>query len=140
MATAFYGGNFFGGEFFSSSGGPGPGPEPEPEVVSGGKGDNEARKRFRQPPIKPTGLPTLHVRKSKIPGVQMRLEDAAAIHAEVSQRVAREFTEEIAPVAQMSQADIEREIGILLRSQIAEQQKDDEEIMFLLLLAAKASR
>ena len=91
-------------------------------------------------PIKPTGL--LERPKAKDAGIQQRLDETGAIQAEIAGRLAREFGEETAeiearsefrPVIEMTMAQVEAEIGMLLRKKL---RTDEEEVMLLLLMVA----
>lgn len=123
MATSFYGGSFFGGEFFNQGGG---GARPD----DGGRGI-----------VKPTGL--LHVpKKNGRTKVDDRVDDSALIQAEIAEKLAREFGEETLrlppeqpPVVEMSLAEMEFEIGVLLRKKL---RTEEDEIMLLLLMVASA--
>ena len=133
MAGNFFGGEFFGGGFFG-----------ENASDQHGKGDNDKRHH----PYKPTGLlhrPTKP--KAKDARVQERLDDSVAIEAEIADKLAREFGDEAAKlrqsedateaqaIVQMSMAEVDREIGILLRKKL---RTEEEEITMLLLIAAAA--
>lgn len=93
--------------------------------------------RRRRHIIKPTG--TLHLpHKEGRKEVIDRIDESREIQAEIAGRLAREFTEETArltlpPIAEMSQADVDYEIGILLRKRL---RSEEEELMLLLLMVA----
>ena len=127
MATSFFGGAFFGGEFFNQGGG-------------GARPDDGPHK---PQPFKPTGL--LDRPKAKDARVQERLDDAAQVAAEVSARLAREFgeesqrigeAEEAKAIVEMSMAEVDREIGILLRKKL---RTEEDEVLLLLLMVASAA-
>lgn len=136
MATAFFGGDFFGGEFFSVA------TEAE-EVVKTGTGgiDPGELRKHRYPPAKPLGI--LHLPKKPLKEgrkeVSDRVEESRQIQSEIAARLAREFTEETAlldrpPVETMTMAEVEAEIGVLLRKKL---RTDNEEvILFFLMIAA----
>lgn len=100
------------------------------EVVKTGTGGIDPRRI-----VKPTGI--LHLPKKKT-RVDERVEESRAIQAEIAGRLAKEFSEETAaipefrPVSTMSMAEIEAEIGMLLRKQL---RTDDDEVMLLMLMA-----
>lgn len=109
---------------------------PAVEVVTktgtGGIDPGEGLKR-RYPPVKPAGL--LHLPKKKA-AVEQRVEDSRDIQAEIAARLAREFTEEgiePPPIASMSMAQIDAEIGFLLRKKL---RTDEDEVLLLLLMVA----
>lgn len=105
-------------------------------AVTGGKGDNERGPQQVHLPFKPTGL--LDRPLAKTPRVQERLDEQVADRAEIAARLAREFAGEITeqpPVERMSLAEVDREIGILLRKKL---RTEEEQLMLLLLMAASA--
>ena len=131
----FFGAGYYGPGYW----GPGvsaPTPTPDEGPPLGGKGDNDRRRRGV---FKPTGI--LHVPK-KSPQVEERVDDSRAIQAEIAARLAREFEqEEIArqqdiEVARLSAAEVDFEIGVLLRKKVRNEQ---EEIVLLLLMAAASA-
>lgn len=125
MATSFFGGAFFGGEFFSQS---------SDVAVKTGTGGIDPVRRI----VKPTGLLQ---RKKATPTVAERVDESREIAAEIAGKLAREFSEEnealldAQPIESMSLRDIEREIGILLRKKV---RNEEDELILLLLLAASA--
>ena len=99
-------------------------------------GEGLRRRKTLHLPVKPTGL--LERPKAKDVGVQKRLDETGAIQAEIAGRLAREFGEETAeiearPVTEMSMAEVEAEIGFLLKKKL---RNDEEEVMLLLLMVA----
>lgn len=134
----FYGGLFYNGGFFGAV------TPVEPAPPAGGKDDTHAgRKRLsvrRSDPFKPTGL--IDRPKSKDPAIDARLAEQAATRAEIAGKLAREFAEDSAaikeaesrPVVEMSLAEIEFEIGVLLRKKLRTQ--EDDAILMLLLVAS----
>lgn len=136
MATGnFFGGQFFGGGFFGAI-------TPEETTTTGGKGDN---KRPVLHTVKPTGLIDRPKLKAKDARVQDRLNDAAALEAEVAGKLAREFGEEsdrlkeseqAQDIVQMSMAEVDREIAILLRKKM---RTEEEEVVLLLLMVAASA-
>lgn len=130
MATSFFGGSFFDGEFFSPSTGG--------KIGVGGIDPGEGLKR-RYPPVKPTGI--LHLpKKGKLPSpIEARIGEAHDDRLEIAERLAREFGEETAripefkPIAQMTMAEVEQEIGTLLRKKL---RTEEDEILLLMLMAA----
>ena len=115
---------------------PTPTPTPDTGPPLGGKGDNEKR---RYQPYKPTGI--LHLPK-KSPKVSERIDDSRAIQAEIAARLSKEFTEEEVArqeqveVVRMSAAEVDFEIGILLRKKL---RTEEEEVVLLLLMAASSA-
>ena len=108
---------------------------------TGGIDPGEGLKRRKlHLPVKPTGL--WERPKAKIPAVQQRLDESSDIQAEIASRLAREFTEETraleagleaVSIASMSMAEIDAEIGTLLRKKL---RTDEEEVILLLLMMA----
>ena len=127
---------------FGSGGEQGEGePPPDAVVVKTGTGGIDPLRRHI---IKPTGI--LHLPVKARPSVKERAEASASIAAEVAQRLAREFTEETAaletakqatrqPVVAISLAEVDAEIGALLRKKL---RTEEDEVMFLILMAAVA--
>lgn len=134
MATAFFGGNFFGGEFFSDT-------EAEQAVKTGTGGIDPEGSHHKPYPVKPTGILHLPPKRGKLaPAVEERIGEAARDKAEIAHRLAREFTEETAllqrpAIESMTMAQIEAEIGVLLRKKV---KTDDEEILLLFLISVAA--
>lgn len=93
--------------------------------------------RRRRHIIKPTG--TLHLpHKEGRKEVIDRIDESRGIQAEIAARLAREFTEETLariPIAEMSAAEVDFEIGVLLRKRL---RTEEEEIMLLLLMTVAA--
>ena len=129
MATSFFGGSFFGGEFFSS-------PSGDSSAIKTGTGGIDPgegiRRRKLYQPFKPTGILDRPKRKE----VADRIDESRQIQAEIAGRLAREFGEETVRIEEgkrieeMTSAEVDFEIGVLLRKQI----KTEEEEMILLLL------
>jgi hypothetical protein len=118
VITAFYGGPFFGGGFFGSPASGGGGVDPDP---SGGI-------------FKPTGLVDRPPKAAKT-SVDRRVEETREIHAEVSAKLARELhdTPDIQPpIVTMTLAEVDAEIGTLLRKV---QRTQEEEALLLMLMA-----
>lgn len=124
----FFGGAFFSGGFFAGLG-------------LGGTGEDEAggkRKRGprgpRGPIFKPTGLPPLRAKKrrSDVEITPVVVEPEWPLPPTLQPAAETATT----PVAQRSLAQIEREIGYLLRKQL---RTHDEEIVLLLLMATAAA-
>ena len=127
MAGPFFGGGFFGGGFFGAISGE--------ATVTGGKGDNAGRRRTI---FKPTGLV-----ERRAPDV--RVEQAAEVHAEVIQEARSLFIDEpqsspivqppvAQPPVQMTRAEVE--IAYLLYKK---QRTKEDEILLLLLMTAAAA-
>jgi hypothetical protein len=131
MATAFFGSNFFGGEFFSATG--------VDEVIKTGTGGIDPQKR--KTIHKPTGL--VERKKEGKKGVEQRVDESRQIQAEIAGRLAREFAEETRGIQEatleakrieeMSASEVDREIGVLLKKKL---QTEEEELMLLLMIAA----
>lgn len=143
-AGNFFGGEFFGGGFFgaATSGPP-----------LGGKEDNDKRRprafidekgRIRYIPVKPTGLierPKKEGRKE----IADRVDESVQIAADVSAKLAREFTDESAQIAAQqlaaqeildaSMSEMDREIAFLLRKKL----RAEEDMMLLLLLVTASA-
>ena len=105
-----------------------PEPEAEAEAPTGGKGDNAARRGI----FKPTGL-DYRRRKQRTAAVEARVEVAREVAAEVAAEARREFVQ---PVSLMSLAEVEREIGMLLRKAV---RTEEEDVILLTLMAAAAA-
>lgn len=114
--SVFFGGEFFDGGFYQ--------PLDEQAAVvevvkTGGKGDNDKKRRNI---FKPTGLPP-EGRKT----VEQRVQATREIHREVLRVPPKPL-----PVAEMSLAQIDAEIGERLRVSL---QNEEEEILMLLAAA-----
>ena len=112
---------------------------------TGGIDPSHSQKRV---PFKPTGLLTTKP-KAKDARVQERIDDSAVIEAEIAGKLAKEFGEESAQIAkteteateakaivQMSMAEVDREIGILLQKKL---RTEEEELTLIMLMAASAA-
>lgn len=79
-------------------------------------------------------------RKEGRKDVQARVDESRDIQAEIAGRLAREFADETVsldaktPVIEMSIAEIEFEIGVLLRKKL--RNEEDEVLLLLLMVAA----
>ena len=118
-------------------------PAAEPYRSGGGgidPGEGLKRKKLHLP-FKPTGL--LDRPKAKDIRVQERLDESVGIQAEIAARLAKEFGEETATIEErpsvstMSMAQIDAEIGVLLRKKL--RTDEDEVILLLLMVAASES-
>ena len=121
----FFGGTFFGGGFFGGIG-----------TGTGGVDPSDGAGRRR--PFKPTGLLDRPKKKEGRKEVSDRIEDSRQIQAEIAGKLAREFGEETIrlkkpEIVQMSAAEIDFEIGILLRKKI---RTEEDDLVLLLLMAA----
>jgi len=136
-ATSFFGGEFFGGEFFNT------GSVTATKTGTGGIDPGEGRRRI----VKPTGL--LHLpKKEGRKDVQDRVDEAQQIQAEIAGRLSREFSDESTQaegvmareqaqgILDASMAEVDREIGILLRKKL---RTDEDEVLLLLLMVAAAA-
>lgn len=112
--SVFFGGTFFGGGFFQNL----PTGQVAEVVRTGGKGDNDRKRRI----YKPTGLPP-EGRKT----VEQRVQETREVHREVLKLKAPPKQ-----IQEMSLAEIDAEIGSRLREQL---RKEDEEIILMLLAA-----
>jgi len=131
MATSFFGGAFFGGEFFNS----GSTPVVTEEATRPRPDDGGERKTLKakgRPIFKPTGL------VDRPRSVEERIEQSAEIAREVLARGSLDEPppQEAPPVTEMTIAEVEREIGVLLRKKL---RTDEDELILLLLLAASAA-
>lgn len=99
-------------------------------VVKTGTGGIDPQRK-RKTIYKPTGL-------LDRPRVQTRIEETRDIHAEVAGRLSREFIEEpntqTKPIAEMTAAEVDREIGLLMREKIRKEDEDD--MMLVMMIAA----
>ena len=96
-------------------------------IDGGGKGKHKGI-------VKPLG--TLGLPKKTRKAVEVRVDESREIQAEIASRLAREFSEEVEqkPIAKMTMAEVESEIGTLLRKQI--RTEEDETMLILLMMAA----
>lgn len=114
------------------------GASPEEDAPHHGDGDDGKRRTLHI--FKPTGLLERHF-KSGRKTVDERVRDSIKIHAEITGKIAKEFSQEserIAaqpPVVEMSLVDVDREIGVLLRKKM---RTEDDELLLLILIAACA--
>jgi hypothetical protein len=102
-----------------------------PEVdapPAGGKGDNAGGRSI----FKPTGLDYRRPKKRKAP-IEARVDGIREVAAEVAAEAAREF---VMPIALMSLAEVDREIGMLLRKAV---RTEEEDVILLTLMAAAAA-
>lgn len=110
---------------------------PTTKTGTGGIDPGEGLRRF---PAKPTGLldrPKKEVREGR-KNVEDRIDESAQIAAEIAGNLAREFgdetqRQEAANIVEMSMAEVDFEIGVLLRKKI---RNEEEEIMLMLLMIA----
>mgnify|MGYP001588735580 CR=1 FL=1 len=102
------------------------------EVTKTGTGGIDPHKRVRRPIIKPTGLEFKDV---KSPVVQQRLEETRDLDEVIRAKAAREFFDvpEQKIIEQMSIAEIDAEIGTLLRKQMC---TEEEELLLFIVMAA----
>ena len=114
MATSFFGGSFFGGEFFNQGG-----PEAEAPRPDDGPG-----KRRVLSIVKPTGLGP---RRKKAEQAYVPERDFGSVEIRPP---------EPPPIVTMSQAEIDYEIGLILRKKV---RTEDDEIVLLLMMAAAAA-
>lgn len=140
-AGNFFGGEFFGGGFF--------GVNPSADTVKTGTGGIDPGEGHRRVPFKPTGIvdrPKIRLKEGR-KEVSDRVDESRQIEAEIAGKLAREFGEENEAVtaledqrqlmlAEMSQAQIDFEIGVLLRKKIKSR---EDELMLILMLAAAAT-
>lgn len=120
----FFGGQFFGGGFFGAISPTGAAPS--------GKGDNEKRRGI----FKPTGLPPIRRRKlGEAPSTEQRVAETQEIAAEIARGVVEAPAAE-APISTMTLAEIDFEIGVLLRK--ARTEEDDIRLLTMLAAAAAA--
>lgn len=101
-------------------------------ALRGGKGDNERRRKTIHPSFKPTGLVDRPQKKGRDERVEQRLRETREIHKEIVERAELQELSAVRPITQMTMAEIDAEIGLLLRRKIQE----DENIMLLMLLAS----
>lgn len=124
-ATSFFGGAFFGGEFFNT-----PSAVVTVEEATRPRPDDGPRKtlKAKRRAYKPTGL------IDRPRSVQERFEQTAEIARDV---VARGTGSPDEPaVTEMALAEVEREIGLLLRKKL---RTEEDELILLLLMAASAA-
>ena len=117
MATSFFGGSFFGGEFFNQGG-------PQPEVPRPPRPDDGPGKRRVLGIVKPTGLGP---RRKKVEQAFVTERDFGSVEIRPP---------EPPPIVTMSQAEIDMEIGLILRKKV---RTEGDEIILLLLMAAAAA-
>ena len=97
----------------------------EAATITGGKGDNDKRRRTI---FKPTGLPPRRAKGKALPAVEARVAD--------THEIAKEIAREPAPAVTMTAAEIDREIGVLIRKTM---RTEADEILLLTLMAAAAA-
>ena len=109
-----------------------PTPIPSDVTVKTGTGGIDPHKRVRHPIIKPTGLEFKDV---KSPVVQQRLEETRDLDEAIRAKAAKEFFDvpEQKIIEQMSIAEIDSEIGTLLRKQM---RTEEEDLLLLITIAA----
>lgn len=135
MATSFFGGAFFNGELFNDGGTP---PVVEPTLPLGGKGDNEKR---RKEIFKPTGLAEKKAEPKLVEGrktIEERLEETKDIAEAVREVASQEFAKADKyqkPIETMTLAEIDAEIGALMR--LKYRNRDDEEMLMMLMLVSQ---
>lgn len=95
---------------------------------TGGIDPSDLKRRI----YKPTGI--LHLPK-KAGRVEERVDESRQIQSEIASRLAREFIEEVTPIEVMTQAEIDREIGVLLRKKM---RTEEDELLLLLMMTAAA--
>lgn len=129
--------NLFNANIFNGAE-PADGPTPPPPIVifdktgTGGIDGGDAKRRRI---VKPTGLLDRPKRKD----IEERVDDSREIEAEIADRLAREFVDDVEelveepPIEQMTMAQIDLEIGVRLRKKL---KQEEEEIMAMLMLAA----
>ena len=136
-ATSFFGGEFFGGEFFNAAGA-------AVAEVTRPRPDDGGGIRKRRTIFKPTGLverKTLSIPEGR-KSVDQRVADSIEIEAEAAGAVARklrgriEQAETVKPIARMSLAEVEREIGVLLHKKL---RTEEDEMWLLMLMAVTAA-
>lgn len=126
MATSFFGGSFFDGEFFNQ----GTDTRPRPDDGPGRKTLTAKGRSI----YKPTGLldrPIPKVRKS----VDERVAESEQLAREVAQEIL-EVPKAPPPISEMTMAEVESEIGLLLRKKV---RTEEDELILLLLMAASAA-
>lgn len=104
------------------------------DVVKTGTGGIDKRRNIVKP-LGTLGLPK--DKKANKQRLESRVEDSKEIQAEVAAKLAREFSEESdikAPIAKMTMAQVELEIGTILRKQV--RTREDEVMLILLMVAA----
>jgi len=127
-ATSFFGGAFFGGEFFNTPAVVADTEEATRPRPDDGGGRRRTLKAKGRTIFKPTGL------VDRPRSVQERFEQTADIAREISRGGGS--PDEPAPIAEMSLAEVEREIGALLRKKL---RTEEDELILLLLMAASAA-
>lgn len=109
------------------------------QTKTGGKGDNPKKRKKLHLPVKPLGLLD---RPKKAPEGRTtpdeRVSQGLEIQSEIASRLAREFSEETLqaeeapPIDRMSIAEIESEIGSILRKKL----QSEEEVLLLMMMSA----
>lgn len=131
MATSFFGGAFFGGEFFSGDSGVAVVEEATRPRPDDGGGRRKTLKAKGRPIFKPTGL----IDRPRT--IEERLEQTAEIAREVFGQARAPVEAPVEPpISQMTLAEVEREIGVLLRKKV---RTEEDELILLLLMAASAA-
>ena len=122
MSFHFFGGEFFDSGFLGVGGG---------DTVKTGTGGIDPPKR--RTIYKPTGL---------VDRPRTRVEERVAETHEIAQQIAKAFQEEFTPaeiaepppIEAMTMAEIDAEIGVLLRKKLRDE--EDEAAMMLIMLAS----
>jgi len=99
-------------------------------VVKTGTGGIDPKRR-RRTIVKPTGLIERPLKRA--PSVEERLREAREIQQEVREQLAEQFSEIQPPISKMTQAEIDAEIGIYLRTIQARRELEDEDFIVLLM-------
>lgn len=111
------------------------GPVVIPEVVKTGTGGIDPERK-RRTIYKPTGLPWALKKPQGQEGVEQRILETRDIHREILGEIQpRVELQEVSfkPIEAMSSAEIDREIGILMREKLAKE--DEEDTMTVLMMA-----
>lgn len=118
VGTFFFGGAFFDGGFFSQQG-------------KTGTGGIDPKRNI----VKPTGLLHLPKKKKEQKAVDRRVEETRKIHREVIAEAAHiGEPAQFKAIRKMSMAEIEAEIGELLRK--TQRTRDEEDMLVFLMIAA----
>lgn len=116
------------------------GDAPAAAIVKTGTGGIDPGEGRRRQSIKPTGLLHLPEKRGR-KNVEDRVSETLALDTEIAARLSREFIEDVIEaeavpaITQMSLAQIEQEIRVLLHKKL---RTESEEIMLLLLMIAVA--
>ena len=108
---------FYSGVYFTDAG---------TEVVKTGTGGIDPSRK-RRTIYKPTGL---LAKRSIKEVIEQRVQETRETHEEIKEEIALSFREE-RPTVEMTMAEVDKEIGVLLRKKL---QQDEDDMMLLIAI------